>query len=92
MDFDRFINSIEYIEQVIKRSIGIDPVQFSTNETVKNNMRNNNKDYIGSYYWLPSNNKEQLNSIKNVLLEKNGFEECLSVYTDLKRLSDSFNI
>lgn len=92
MDFDYFTSNLEYIKQTVKKSIGIDPVAPSTIEQIKNNMTKDKRGVGENHYWLPSNNKEILDSVKLKLESMELFKECLDIYNKIKKVSSSINI
>lgn len=83
MDFDRFTTSLEYTKQKVKNSIGLKTSEAPTVNDIKLSMI---KD--GKAKNLPSNNKEELEEIRNNLLDRPYFKECLALYNSLKATQD----
>lgn len=79
MDFDYFTKDIEYIKSKVLKNLGIGTDNYVTNELVKQEMLLNGKQNN-----LPRNNQDQLNAVKEQLVNEPLFEQCVELYNKLK--------
>lgn len=79
MDFDLFINDLNYIKYILSKNFGVTPVTEATDYEIKSVMIEKEKEIN-----LPRNNKEELAQIKEQLQSTPGFDNCLELYAQLK--------
>lgn len=78
MDFDNFTKSISYIKDKVSR-YNLSPVQEVTDYEIKSAMIENHMEIN-----LPRNNKEELEAVKQQLVNTPGFDQCVELYNKLK--------
>jgi len=79
MDFDKFIQDIEFIKLQVFTNYNLTTNKLVTNNDVKMAMLVNGKEKN-----LPRNNKEELDLVKSNLKSMPEFQECLDLYVSLK--------
>lgn len=79
MDFDYFTENIEYIKDKVSKNFGIGTDSSITDTQVKEVMLAGNKDIN-----LPRNNQEELNAVKERLVNQPLFEKCINLYRQIK--------
>ena len=82
MDFDYFTKDLDYIKEKVKTNFFIDPVNNPTIDDIKNSMNEYHKKKN-----LPRNNKDLLDSKKDLLKQMPEFQECVDLYQKLKALT-----
>ena len=82
LEFDKFTNDFQYTYTRISKTFGIDPVEFPTDETIRESLNLNSRSMN-----LPRNNQEDLESIKAHLVDLPKFQACLDLYAELKTVS-----
>lgn len=81
MDFDEFTKNIGYIQDKVKNEFNFKPLASVTDLQVKEAMLNNDKEIN-----LPRNNKDELQAIKDILVDTPGFHECVNLHLQLKQV------
>lgn len=81
MDFDIFTKDIDYIKDKVFKNFGIETDNNVTDAQVKEAMLANGKDIN-----LPRNNKEELETVKQQLINTPGFDQCVELYNQLKNI------
>jgi hypothetical protein len=81
LDFNLFIEDIEYIENKILSDFSMQSNNKITVEQVKEEMISN-----GLTVNLPRNNKEELEEVKQQLINTPKFDQCVELYNNLKAL------
>jgi hypothetical protein len=79
MDFEYFTKDIDYIENKVFQNFSIETNNYVTDAQVKEAMLANGKDIN-----LPRNNKEELDAVKQQLVNLAGFDQCLDLYKQLQ--------
>jgi hypothetical protein len=79
MDFDFFTKDIDYIKDKVFKNFGIDTGRYVTDTQVKEAMLANGKDIN-----LPRSNQEELEAVKQQLVNTPGFDQCVDLYNKLK--------
>lgn len=79
MDFDLFTKDLQYIKIKVSDNYGLSTDSAATVEQIKESMLSSNKKIN-----LPRNNQEELNAIKERLVQEPLFEQCVDLYNKLK--------
>jgi|688.fasta_scaffold261705_2 hypothetical protein len=79
MDFDYFTKDIDYIKDKVLKNFGIDTGRYVTDVQIKEAMLVSNKKIN-----LPRNNKEELDAVKQQLVDIVGLDQCVELYNQLK--------
>jgi hypothetical protein len=79
MDFDKFIQDLEYIKSQVSINYNLKTDRSITNDEIKMAMLVNGKEIN-----LPRNNKLELDLIKDKLRSMQEFQECVEIYGKLK--------
>ncbi len=79
MDFDLFTKDIDYIKDKVFKNFGIGTDNYVTDAQVKEAMLANGKDIN-----LPRSNQEELDAVKQQLVNLEGFDQCVELYNQLK--------
>lgn len=79
MDFDFFTKDIDYIKNKVFKNFGIKTDNYVIDAQVKEAMLANDK-----HINLPRNNKEELNTVKEQLVNQPLFDECINLYKQIK--------
>ena len=79
MDFDYFTKDINYTKDKVFKNFGIDTNRYVTDVQVKGAMVATDK-----HINLPRNNKEELNTVKEQLVNQPLFDECINLYKQIK--------
>lgn len=79
MDFDYFTNDLEYIKSKVSDNYGLTTDSTATIDQIKQSMLTSNKKIN-----LPRNNQEELNAVKEQLVNEPLFEQCIELYNKLK--------
>lgn len=80
MDFDYFTKDIDYIKDKVFKNFGIETNRYITDTEIKEAMLANGKDIN-----LPRDNQEELSLVRNNLISMDSYQECFSLYTELKK-------
>jgi hypothetical protein len=80
MDFDLFIKDIDYIKNKVFANFNIDTNNQVTDFQIKKSIINKEKEIN-----LPRNNKEELQVIKELISNTQGFDTCLELYNNLMK-------
>lgn len=81
MDFDEFTKNISYIQDKVRDGFNFEPLASVTDLQVKEAMLNNDKEIN-----LPRNNKDELQEIKDILVDTPRFDECVDLHLQLKQV------
>lgn len=79
MKFEQFTTDIDYIKTQVLENFQIEPQNEVSIEEIKNSMLNHDESYF-----LPRNNKDELDRVKGEILASPYFDECLELYEKLK--------
>lgn len=79
MDFDKFTADIDYIKDQVFKNFSLSTNRYVADENVKEAMLANDK-----HINLPRNNKEELQAVKELISNTEGFDKCLELYAQLK--------
>lgn len=79
MKFEQFTTDIDYIKTQVLENFQIKPQNEVSIEEIKNSMLNHDESYF-----LPRNNKDELDRVKGEILASPYFDECLELYAQLK--------
>lgn len=79
MDFDYFTKDIYYIKDKVFKNFGIGTDNYVTDAQVKEAMLANDKKIN-----LPRSNQEELEAVKQQLVNTTGFDQCVDLYNKLK--------
>ncbi len=82
MDFDYFTKDIDYIKDKVFKNFSISTNRYVTDAEVKQEMLKNGKEIN-----LPQNNQDELDAVKKRLTQEPLFEECVSLYNQVKQLN-----
>ena len=83
LDFHKFTKDLDYIKDKISNNFGVRPISETSIEEIKNSMLSSGKEIN-----LPRNNANELQNIKNNLVNHKDFNNCLEVYSNLLKISE----
>ena len=78
MDFNKFSVDIEYIKNKVYSATQIEPIKNTTIEEIKSSILE-----TGRVHNLPRDNKDELEIIKNKVIDHLQFGQCKDLYTNI---------
>jgi hypothetical protein len=83
LDFHKFTKDLDYVKNKISNNFGVKPIYETSIEEIKNEMLSSGKEIN-----LPRNNANELQNIKNNLVNHKDFNNCLEIYNNLLKISE----